>query len=533
MLVRDVLRRSKCNTSVLTTHFYPERKHRMAAVAEKIEVNAKTAGEITDLRSALKVLESYGDELIETNEPVDPVAELSGVYRYVGARGTVMRPTKLGPAMMFNKVKGYDNVRVLIGLLCSRQRVARLLNSTPEKLGFLLRDSVATPIAPVTVSAVDAPCHEVVHLASEPGFDIRKLLPAPTNTEEDAGPYFTMGLVYASDPETGKSDVTIHRICVQGADELSIYFVPGRHIDAFRQKAEAAGKPLPISISIGVDPAIDIGACFEPPTTPLGFDELSIAGSLRGRPVELTDCIAVEHAKAIANAEVVIEGEILPNVRVREDRNTNTGKAMPEFPGYTGAAKPEIPVIKVKAVTHRRNPILQTVIGPSEEHVNMAGLPTEASILTMTERALPGFVQNVFAHTSGGGKYLAVLQVKKRGPVDEGRQRQAALLAFSAFSELKHVILVDEDVDLFDSNDILWAMQTRYQGDVSTVFIPGVRCHPLDPSSTPAFDPSIRDVGIACKTIFDCTVPYALKSHFVRCRFKEVDVRRFVPDFHG
>lgn len=130
---------------------------------------------------------------------------------------------------------------------------------------------------------------------------------------------------------------------------------------------------------------------------------------------------------------------------------------MPEFPGYTGDAKPELPVIKIKAITHRRNPIPQTVIGPSEEHVNMAGLPTEASILTMVDRAMPGFVQNVFAHTAGGGKYLAVLQVKKRKPTDEGMQRQAALLAFSAFSELKTVILVDEDVDLFDTDDVLWA----------------------------------------------------------------------------
>jgi len=86
-------------------------------------------------------------------------------------------------------------------------------------------------------------------------------------------------------------------------------------------------------------------------------------------------------------------------------------------------------------------------------------------------------------------------------------------------------------VDLFDTDDVLWAMQTRYQGDVSTVFIPGVRCHPLDPSSTPEFSPSIRSVGIACKTIFDCTVPYALKKQFVRCKFKEVDVKRFIPGF--
>ncbi|MDF7658650.1 UbiD family decarboxylase [Erwiniaceae bacterium L1_54_6] len=486
---------------------------------------------VTDLRSALEVLSQYDDELIYTDEPVNPIAELSGVYRYVGAHGTVKRPTQIGPAMIFNKIKGYNDMRVLIGLLSSRKRVARLFGTTPENLAFMLKDSVANPIAPIVIPREQAACQEVVHLASDPDFDILKILPAPTNTPEDAGPYFTLGMCYAADPETGEHDVTIHRLCVQSKDEISMYFVPGRHLDTFRQKAEAAGKPLPISISIGVDPAIEIGACFEPPTTPLGFDELSIAGSLRNQAVELAECVTVK-ALGIANAEVVIEGELLPGVRVREDQNTNTGKAMPEFPGYTGAAQAAVPVIKVKAITHRRSPILQTCIGPSDEHTNMAGIPTEASIMQMVERALPGFVQTVHCPSPGTGKYLAVLQVKKRTPADEGRQRQAALLAFAAFSELKHVMLVDEDVDVFDINDVMWAMTTRYQADIDTVTIPGVRCHPLDPSSDPAYSPSVRDHGIACKAIFDCTVPYHLKANFHRSEFLEVDVNRFIPGFN-
>lgn len=486
--------------------------------------------QVHDLRSALALLSQFEDELIATDEPVDPMAELSGVYRYVGAHGTVMRPTRVGPAMMFNRIKGYDDMRVLIGLLASRKRVAHLLGSTPDRLAQLLKESVSHPIAPIEIPREQAACQEVVHLASDPDFDILKLLPAPTNTPDDAGPYFTLGMCYAADPETGEHDVTIHRLCVQGKDEISMYFVPGRHLDTFRMKAEAAGQALPISISIGVDPAIEIGACFEPPTTPLGFDELSVAGALRNRPVELTPCLTVA-ARAIAYAEVVIEGELLPGVRVREDQHTHSGKAMPEFPGYTGEAKAALPVIKVKAITHRKHPILQTCIGASDEHTNLAGIPTEASILQMVERALPGFVQNVHCPSPGTGKYLAVLQVKKRSENDEGRQRQVALLAFAAFSELKHVMLVDEDVDLFDMNDVMWAMTTRYQGDVSTVFIPGVRCHPLDPSSSPAFSPSIRAEGIACKAIFDCTVPYALKAQFQRSAFMEVDVTRFIPGF--
>jgi 4-hydroxy-3-polyprenylbenzoate decarboxylase len=483
---------------------------------------------VVDLRSALELLKTVPGQLIDTNELVDPHAELSGVYRHVGAGGTVMRPTRIGPAMVFNNVKDHEDAKVLIGLLASRERVGLLLDTKPEKLGFLFNEAVKKPIDPIVTQAKPK-CQEVVHYADEPGFDIRKLVPAPTNTEEDAGPYITMGMCYASDPETGESDITIHRLCLQSKDEISMYLVKGaRHIEVFREKAERLGKPLPISISIGVDPAIEIAACFEPPTTPLGFNELSVAGAIRNQPVELTQCLTINE-KAIANAEYVIEGELLPGVYVREDQNTNTGKAMPEFPGYTGPAVASLPIIKVKAVTHRKNPIMQTCIGPSEEHVNLAGIPTEASILQMVERAMPGRLLNVYAHSSGGGKYMAVLQFKKGIPSDEGRQRQAALLAFSAFSELKHVIIVDEDVDLFDSNDVMWALNTRYQGDADTVFIPGVRCHPLDPSQNPAYNPTLKDKGISCKVIFDCTVPYHLKDHFQRAKFMNVDPARFAP----
>ena len=453
--------------------------------------------EVIDLRSALELLESIPGQMVHTDVEVDPSAELAGVYRYVGAGGTVARPTKTGPAMTFENVKGHPGAKVVIGLLASRKRVGYLLNSKPEKLGFMMRDAVKNAIAPVVVDKAKAQCQEVVHLATDEGFDIRKLIPAPTNTPEDAGPYVTLGMCYASDVETGESDVTIHRLCLQSKDEISMFFTPGaRHLGAFREKAEALGKPLPISISIGVDPAIEIASCFEPPTTPLGFNELSIAGAIRGKAVELAPCVTIDE-KCIANAEYVIEGELLVGARVREDQNSNTGKAMPEFPGYTGPANAELPVIKVKAVTHRVNPIMQTCIGPSEEHVSMAGIPTEASILDMVERAMPGRVQNVYAHSSGGGKFTAVIQFKKTVPSDEGRQRQAALLAFSAFPELKQVILVDEDVDIFDTNDVLWAMTTRMQADVDIVTIPGVRCHPLDPSNDPACSWSIRDHGIA------------------------------------
>ena len=494
-----------------------------------IKVNNRT--EILDLRSALQALKKIPEQLIETDVEVDPKAELSGVYRYLGAGGTVMRPTKVnGPAMIFHNVKGHPDASVVIGLLASRERVGTLLGCEKENLGKLLCECAKNPVQPV-ITDEPAPCQEMIYRCEEPDFDLFKLIPAPTNTPVDAGPYITMGMCYATHPDTGLSDVTIHRLCIQSKNELSIFLQPGsRHIGAMAERASQLNQPLPISISVGVDPAIEIGSCFEPPTTPLGYNELSIAGAIRCKAVELAPCVTIDE-KCIANAEYVIEGELLVGARVREDQNSNTGKAMPEFPGYTGPANAELPVIKVKAVTHRVNPIMQTCIGPSEEHVSMAGIPTEASILDMVERAMPGRVQNVYAHSSGGGKFIAVIQFKKTVPSDEGRQRQAALLAFSAFPELKQVILVDEDVDIFDTNDVLWAMTTRMQADVDIITIPGVRCHPLDPSNDPACSWSIRDHGIACKTIYDATVPFNQKARFQRAKFMEVDVKKFLPDF--
>lgn len=467
--------------------------------------------DVTDLRSALDLLADDEKQLVVTDHPVDPAAELAGVYRKVGAGGTVARPTSRGPAMLFTDVTGYPGARVLVGLMADRERVARLLGSTPRGLTRDLADAFDHALEPVLVERPDAPCQEVVHRADEPGFDLRRLLPAPTNTELDAGPYFCLGLLLGSDPETGHSDVTIHRICVQGPDTLSIFFAPGRHIDAFRAKAEAAGKPLPITINMGLDPAVPIAATFEAPTTPLGFDELRIAGGLRGRPVELVPAITVAE-RSIARAEIVIEGELLPGERMVEDVNTGTGRAMPEFPGYLGPANPSLPVMRVTAVTTRRDPILQTLVGPGEEHTTLAGLPTEASLQRALDAALPGLVTAVHAHTAGGGKFVAIVQVAKRSAFDDGSARQAAIVALATYRELKNVILVDEDVDLFDTDDVLWAMTTRMQGNRDIVVIPGVAGHVLDPSQRPEYDPSLPAVGVTAKTIFDATAPWHLRE---------------------
>jgi len=487
----------------------------------------------TSLRGAIDQVCNIPGQYIETDVEADPYLEIAGIYRKVGAGGTIKRPTKCnGPVMMFNNVKGYPGTRLVIGVMASRNRMGLLMNTHPNKLAFQLSHSVDNPVPPVFVQGEKALCQQVVHRADDPDFDIKKILPVIQTSESDPAPCITMGLCRAQDPETGQTDVTIHRMFVQDVkDEITILANPkiGRHIGLMIEKAEKKNEPLPITVSIGLDPAVYMSSCFEAPTTPYGFDELSIAGALRGRPVELAKCLCIDGA-GIANAEYVLEGEVVPGRRVNEDKLTGTGYGLAEFPGYIGTSY-TVYVIKIKAVTHRIDPIYQTCLGPSEEHVTMAGIPVEACILNMTEKALPGRVKNVYSHSAGGGKFMAIMQVSKEAPTHEGMQRQAALVAYSAFSELKHIILVDDDVDIFDTSDVLWAMNTRYQGNIDTVFIPGIFAHRGDPSARPYYTPYSRTQGNSCKTFFDCTVPYDLKDKFIRADFMDVDVSRFIPDF--
>ncbi|PPI86956.1 3,4-dihydroxybenzoate decarboxylase (plasmid) [Candidatus Pantoea edessiphila] len=478
---------------------------------------------INDLRSSLKIIKNDSLQYIETNFPIDPKEDLAGVYRHIGAGGTVMRPTKIGPAMIFNNIKRFPKSRILVGLMASRQRVGKILNIPYKKLGIYMANARKNIIPPVVIKNNKAKCQEIIYNAKQKFFDIRKILPTITNTINDAGPYLCLGLVLSNEYQNPKNtNVSIHRLCMQSKNELSIFFAPGRHIDTFRKKAELLGKSLAVSINIGLDPAIYIGAEFEAPTAPFGFNELSIAGGLRKKPVELVNCISIKQ-KAIAKAEIVIEGEILPNVRIPENKKLKTGLAMPEFLGYTGIANPALPMIKVKAITTRKNPILQTIIGPGEEHVNLVGIPTEASIYLRCEEAIPGLVKNVYAHSAGGGKLLAILQVNKRNKYDDGLTRQAALVALSVYRELKNIFLIDEDVDLFDTNDVLWAMQTRYLSEIDTISIPGITGHILDPSQNYQYNQKYLKKGITTKTIFDCTVPYNLKNNFIRTNFKKIN----------
>lgn len=181
---------------------------------------------IQDLRDAIALLQQHDNQYLETNHPVDPNAELAGVYRHIGAGGTVKRPTRIGPAMMFNNIKGYPHSRILVGMHASRQRAALLLGCEASQLALEVGKAVKTPVAPVVVPAGSAPCQEQVFLADDPDFDLRTLLPAPTNTPIDAGPFFCLGWRWPAILTTPRSPTSPSTACACRAGMSCRCFLP-------------------------------------------------------------------------------------------------------------------------------------------------------------------------------------------------------------------------------------------------------------------------------------------------------------------
>ncbi|HUI86658.1 MAG TPA: UbiD family decarboxylase [Nitrososphaerales archaeon] len=461
---------------------------------------------VTDLRSALSLSERNGD-LIRVKQPVN--IHLALVMEYLRHAGGIPAPppTKVGPVVLFEdavrtkdsgEVVSYD-IPVAVGVVASRERVARYFGIAKERIPFKMLDAIRNPVPPTRVS--QAPSQEVV---VERGINLLEQLPIPTLTADSAGPTITEGLLRGVDPETGQGDVTFHRIFILGPDKICALMGPGRHIRLMQQKAEAKNEPFPLSINIGLDPFSTISAGMFPPTG-TDVDELAVAGSLMGSPVELVRCRTV-NAEALANAEIVLECEMLPNERVSEDfASAKKGLSMPEMAGYMAEAQ-QAHVLKVKAVTHRTKPIFQTLVTPGEEHNIIVGVPCEAEILSSAAKTGYGhLLSNVYLSSAGGGKLMSVLQVKKSSEKDDAEPRNLALIALTTMHEMKDVILVDDDVDIWDPMDLWWAFTTRFNPKEDLTVIDEARSWPFLPERLQT-----------TKAIYDCTVPWAEKGRMRR-----------------
>ncbi|BFU45316.1 UbiD family decarboxylase domain-containing protein [Krasilnikovia sp. MM14-A1004] len=464
---------------------------------------------ITDLRAAVAALESMPGELLRVTDELP--ARFGPGARYARWAGTpAPPPTGPGPAVLFEKVRPDTGApsQLLMGLYGTRRRAAALLGLRPEQVPFRLRDAVAAPLAPVP--------------AADPGRWPRHTLPTdlsalpiPVLTDEDAGPYLTLGAVLATDPETGVRNLSVHRMCVRGTDRLTIWMVPGRDLGLAYERSLRRGRPLPVAIHLGPSPAVLLASCCPTSLVPTGMDELAVAGALAGAPVELLPCRSVA-AEFIADAEYVLEGEITGELAAE---NPDGEAATPEFLGYQGRAHPALPVVRVTAITARPDPILQTVSGPGYEQSHLLGFGMEAAILDdLLGRDAP--IRAVHCHTAGGGQLMAVLQWRaKRDERDDEIVRAASLAVLDGSRMVKLVLSVDEDVDVESEQDLWWAMATRMQGDRDIVVLPDRQGFPLDPTQHRSYSTTISADGRTAKTLFDCTVPHGQLHRFRRPAF--------------
>jgi len=321
-----------------------------------------------------------------------------------------------------------------------------------------LRRAIEQPVPPVYLKS--APHKEVI--AAGDDVDLFKL-PIPICSVYDGGPMITAGVVLARDPEYG-INAGVYRFLVKERNLTGIDINTPNNLRLFAQRALEAGRPCPISISIGTHPFDIMGAGFR---APLGVDEMGLAGGLRGAPASLVPCETID-VPCVAGAELVLEAEILP-----------TGWVWPEgrfgeFTRLMGGLHWN-PLVRIKAVTQRRDAIYYSLHMPWEN--TWLGAPTRYTAIRAALKTAGVQVKDINVTIGGCAMWHAVISVKKQA--GEGKN---ALLAALSVMDLKHAVVVDDDIDVFNPVDVEWAIATRVQGDRDVFVIPGARAKPLDPS---------------------------------------------------
>ncbi|MGI9411125.1 MAG: UbiD family decarboxylase [Hyphomicrobiaceae bacterium] len=437
---------------------------------------AVQAGPFKDLRSWLSHLESGNRlEILKTGAKL--AFEIAGIAnRWDGRRAT-----------LFPRPGNADGI-VVSGLLSSRAWMAEALGVSEAQLLQHFQEAVENPLPWVEVA--EPACQEVIH--DNP--DLTHLLPIPTHNEHDSGAYITAGLVIVRNPFTGRQNVAIHRLQVSGPRHLGALLLP-RHTLAFQEMAEAEGTDLDVAIVIGSSPAALLSS---QAIAPLDQDELEIAGALVGAPLEVAKCVGSE-VRVPASSEIIIEGRFLANAREPEG-------PFGEFPQYY-AERAKRHVVEVDRVTTRQKPLYHTIVGGSREHLLLGGIPREATILSILRRNFPG-VRDVHLSQGGVCRYHLYVAIKKRF---EGEGKNVILAALAAHYDVKHVYVVDEDVDVHNPEQVEWAVATRFQADRDLVTVHGSLGSKLDPSTD--------DNGIGAKLGFDATVPLS-EPEFTYTRIK-------------
>ena len=454
------------------------------------------AKRLIELTSCLEYLERSGC-LVRVHSAVSSKYELAGIARtYEGKK-----------CVLFERVKG-SKYPVFVGMLWNREIVGNLFGMPREKVPFKIaaaigswsknKKKLSSRVLP------KGPANEVI----EENVNLYKL-PIPVHALKDGGRYFDCSVVVAKNPETGRANTSIHRLMVARKDRLTFLIDPGRHLGAYLDIMEKSNKPLPVTINNGVGLAPWLASIIPGQ----GDGKYAIANHMVGRPINFIKAQTVD-VPAYADAQFVIEAEILPNIREKEG-------PFAEVTGYY-ASRDKRWVMRILAVTHRSNPVFHSLLS-GQEVWNAVGFTAEAKIFNVVRQKIHQ-LKAVYLDHGGCGFYGAVIQVDKN---QAGIGKAAIKETFKAFEPLQRVVAVDKDVNLYDPNDVNWAITTRFNPDRDLILLPNQIGHILNPMVKINQD---GKGGTVTKMGIDATAPYPMTAKFRRVSFMEVNLQDYKID---
>ena len=433
-------------------------------------------------RSFLEKLDAEG-ELTRIRKEVSTEYELAGIINALQEK-----------PILFEKVKE-SNIPVVAGLISSKKLVAKALNIKHEQLLHKLSNAIENPFPSPNI-VKNGECQEVV----EKNVDLTTL-PIMRYTEKDGGKYIASAIAIIRDPELGRN-TCFHRLMLLDKNRFVARIVEDRGTDTALKKS---GGELDVAMCIGNSSAVLLAAST---SLPKGVDELGMANALER--TELVKCKTID-VEVPRDCEIVLEGRI-------------TKEKAPEGPflDLTGIVDKvrDQPVIEINCITHRENPIYQTILAGKKEHRLLMGMPKEPTIFNEANKVCE--CKDVYI-TVGGCSWLhAVLKIKKRH-ADDGKK--AIRAAFEGHKSLKHCVIVDEDIDIYDPNEVEWAIATRFQADKDATILPRLRGSSLDPSG----DLTEGKKATTCKMGLDATIPYKETGKgFKKEDYRKVDLSKLM-----
>jgi 2,5-furandicarboxylate decarboxylase 1 len=387
------------------------------------------------------------------------------------------------PKAVWFKTVGPERAELVGNVMGSRQRLALALGTDVASLPNRLRDAVNKNIPPIEVSSAEAPVHAMVQIGAE-----ADLLSLPVNLQHgrDGAPYISAAIDFARDPSTGGTNIGVRRMMLRGSREAGVDLNAPSDLRAIYQQAAARGARTEVAYMVGAHPADFLAGT----AASRSGDELGLMGALRGSPVPVVKCRTID-VLVPADAEFVLEGYLDPAGFVEPEGPYG------EFLGYYGEVKRN-PVFHLTAITRRADALFQTAtIGGRflrrTDTAQLVAAKTEATIWRAREQAVREPV-SVCCSASSGGMFNVKVAIRQRYP---GEARNAIAAVFGSVADIKHVFVVDDDIDVFDDDQLDWALATRFQADRDIVIASGFRAVPIDPS--------LAGARTGAKAGFDCT----------------------------